>query len=514
MENRPPYEAGSLDAFLPETADMLARFLADAQRDLAHDTLRLRKKERAMLAGLLVDFAEDLHASAGIWRAYERYNTEFFGSPLPITERTVHGDIKGIHIDRVRHFLWMVYPQLCAGLILSPTHQGMERIAEAACSFLVGAFRSLPRDSGVKAFLQTPNQWGWDVKRKLIWLGTKSYIFRLLHAAYLKEHNRGKPDIGCTDDFLCQECTRWSGLGTIDILAGAIDISDDDRRDLRGWYERHASFYRIVSVTDDILGAVNMICDRPYRIRLNMPGHPFRPGQMIFGSLVPWRGEWYWSGLQQKWDDAAKVDVEGLRDTMKRTNSKIACRFWPEYAAKVRERAVDIHRQMMAFSQGKDLIVYSDGLSMAADWQKELRANWEPHPQAAIEEVVKRHGMKDNRANMKIPKTLLEDKNGIGVFIHPDEGKEIMGGFNDILAGFRRKGQDLTEDEMYAVRGFFASDMVSPQFVHRVAADHGNQSIKAVYLLGNDAPAYWLDYLLRSHKGQYYRKRYPRVSVI
>ncbi len=27
-------------------------------------------------------------------------------------------------------------------------------------------------------------------------------------------------------------------------------------------------------------------------------------------------------------------------------------------------------------------------------------------------------------------------------------------------------------------------------------------------------PGYWLDYLLRSHKGQFYRKRYPSLSVI
>jgi hypothetical protein len=454
-----------------------------------------------------------LHAGAGIWRAYERYNTEFFSTPLPLTERTIPGIAKGIHVDRVRHFLWMMYPQLSPGLILSPTHQDIDRIAEVAQGFLVAAFRSLPRDSGVKAFLQSPNRWGWEVKRKLVWLGSHSYMFRLLHATYLNEQNRGKPEIGCTDDFLCQECTRWSGLGTIDIVAGALSISDDDRTDLRGWYERHASFYRIVSVTDDILDAVNMISNRPYRIRLNMPGHPFRPGQMIFGSLVPWRGEWYWSGLQKKWDDASKVNVEGLRDLMKRTNSKIACRFWPEYEAKVRERAADIHRQMLAF-QGKDLVVYPDGLSMAADWQKELRENWESRPKEAVEEIVQRHGLKNRRPSMPIPKDLLDDKSGIGVFINPDEGKEIMGGFNDILAGFRRKGQDMTEDEMYAVRGFFASDAVSPQFVHRVVADHGNESIKAVYLLRDDAPAYWLDYLLRSHKGHYYRKRYPCVSVI
>jgi hypothetical protein len=27
-------------------------------------------------------------------------------------------------------------------------------------------------------------------------------------------------------------------------------------------------------------------------------------------------------------------------------------------------------------------------------------------------------------------------------------------------------------------------------------------------------PGYWLDYLFRSRKGQFYRKRYPTLSVV
>jgi hypothetical protein len=59
-------------------------------------------------------------------------------------------------------------------------------------------------------------------------------MFRTMFSRYIDEEADGKADIGHTDDFICQECTRWSGLGVIDILAGTLDISDDDRRDLRG----------------------------------------------------------------------------------------------------------------------------------------------------------------------------------------------------------------------------------------------------------------------------------------
>lgn len=210
-------QTATLDSVLPQIAEMLTRVLSDCQREFAYDSLRLRKKQLAELADLLVGFAEDLHAGVGLLRAYERYNTDFFGTPLPFTERSCPGEMKGVHIDRIRHLLWMLYPQLIPGLILSPTHQDMERVAESAQQFLSAAFRSLPRESSLKILIQSSNRWGWEVKRKLIWLGTESYMFRLLYAAYLKEHNRGKKDIACTDDFICQECTRWSGLTTTDL---------------------------------------------------------------------------------------------------------------------------------------------------------------------------------------------------------------------------------------------------------------------------------------------------------
>ena len=101
----------------------------------------------------------------------------------------------------------------------------------------------------------------------------------------MDEQPAGGSEVGRTDDFVCQECTRWSGLGAIDLMAGVLDISEDDRTDLRSWYERHASPDHLVSVSNEILQAVNIVNDQPYRIRINMERHPFKPGQLVFGSL-------------------------------------------------------------------------------------------------------------------------------------------------------------------------------------------------------------------------------------
>ena len=481
------------DSLVRRIAGRLRRTLTETQRDLAHDTLRLPPKSLGELAGILVDFAEDLHCGTGIWEAYERYNAEFFGVALPLTSA---GSGSELLADRFRHFLWVLYPILVDGLTLSPTHQDLRRVADVASSFLSDAFTEVPKDSGVKSFLQTPNASGGEVKRKLLWLGTHSFMFRTMFARYMEEQEDTRERvIGHIDDFVCQECTRWSGLGVIDILAGVLDISEDDRKDLRSWYERHAAFYKIRSVEKHGLEALNLINDQPYNVRIDMPRNPFKRGQIVFGSLVPWRGEWYWSGEQQLLD-AAMIDADDLKRTMKRQNPGIVARYSKDYEEQVRRLMTEIHEKTLAYHGGKDLAVYPDGLAMAADWQKELRWQWESRPPEEVKKVAEKHGLKKGRPEMNLPKDLLEEKDGLGVFLNPDEGKEIMSGFTTLVAGLRKKGDGLTENEEGAVRGLFESTAVSPNFVRRVLAEYGGESVKATFLLTGDLPNYSLNNLL------------------
>lgn len=204
-QHRPEGFRGAGDAHLLSLSRELQKVLLDTQRLFSNGTLRLRKTEVAKLADVLVEFAEDRHNETGIWDAYERYNAGFFGAPVPFS--TTDRVTCGLDADRIRHLLWVLYPQLKPGLILSPHHPDLTRLAHAAQACLADAFKTVPKGSGVKGFLETPNHFGWDVKRKLVWLGTCSYMFRLFFHNYLDEHNRGRWDIGHADDFLCQECT-------------------------------------------------------------------------------------------------------------------------------------------------------------------------------------------------------------------------------------------------------------------------------------------------------------------
>lgn len=510
-EHRPEEFRGAGDACLLQLSRQLQEILQDTQRIFRNDSLRLRKTELAKLAEILVELAEDLHNQIGIWDAYERYNFEFFGERLPFA--LADPTESNLCLARVQHLLWVLYPQVKPGLIVSPHHQDLKAMARAAYTCLAEAFQTVAKGSGVKMFLQTSNRLGWDVKRKLVWLGTRSYMFRLFFNNYLAEQNRGRWEIGYVDDFLCQECTRWSGLGAADILAGTLNISEKDRQELRSWYERHTSFYRLRALTDEYIDALNVISDQPYRIRLDMPDHPFKCGQLIFGSLVPWRGDWYWSGRQEAWDSSADIDVGDLRNNMKRKSSQILCRFWKEYEGQVRQRAEQLHNAALDY-HGMDLAVYSDGLVMAADWQKELRVAWDSKPREHIEKAVRKYGLKKGRPDLDVPQDLLEHKQGIGVFLNPEEGKEIMCGFDALVEGLSLAGCSFTDEQEEAIQQFINSPSISPEFLRRVVTEYGSESIRAAFRLPKDAPKYWLEYLLRSRKGHFFRKRYPTVSVV
>jgi len=503
-----------MDSYLPQMVKELHQLLSRIQMPISRDHLHLKDEGIEDLAGILVDFGADIHSDIGIWKCYERYNTELFGTPLPLTADCDSAKpLSGIHFERVRHLLWVVYQELSDAPVLSPHDEDIECVAQVVQSFLNSKYASLPQDSGIKAFLATPNDYGWDVKRKLVWLGSKSYMFRVLFRYYMLEQCDGESDIGHTDDFICQQCTRWSGLGVIDILAGVLDIGDDDRRDLRSWYERHAAPYMVLSANSDFVKARNTINDQEYLIRINMKNLPFVAGLLVIGSLTPWRGEWYWSGGQRPIKNPSQRLLDDLKNTMIRRSSDLVYRYDKEYERKARERMAELHSSALAF-YGKDLMVYPDGLSMGADWQRELRDNWASRPPEAVEEAIREHGLKKNRPSISIPRDLLESKDGLGVFLNPDCGKEIMEGFDHVVSGFRRKGVGLTEDEEHALRAFVCSDSISPRFVVRMIEEYGDESIKSSFCLGETDAGCWLDYLLRCHKGHFFRKRYPAISIV
>jgi len=130
-----------MDSRLPQMVRDLHRFLFDAQRLVSQECFRLRDEGIDDLAGILVDFAADVHGGTGIWGSYERYNADLFGTPLPLTaEDDFPESLGGIHQERIRHLLWVVYQRLSNAAVHSPRDEDIHRLAEATCCFLNDKF--------------------------------------------------------------------------------------------------------------------------------------------------------------------------------------------------------------------------------------------------------------------------------------------------------------------------------------------------------------------------------------
>lgn len=100
-------------------------------------TLRLTKKNLGELAGVLVEFAEDIHNDIGIWKALEQYNQEVFSARLPFIHQSEENR-EQMPFDKysIWHLLWVVCSELKPQLIFWPIHKDLLRIATIASGFL------------------------------------------------------------------------------------------------------------------------------------------------------------------------------------------------------------------------------------------------------------------------------------------------------------------------------------------------------------------------------------------
>ena len=358
-----------------------------------------------------------------------------------------------------------------------------------------------------------------EIERKLVWLGTHGFLFRFAYADYLARNPPKDADvIGTTDDFLCQECTAWSGFGALDLLAAVLDLPAADRAALRGWHERHAAFYRVDvlharGAEIETMAVVNLINDQAYSVRMELPRErcPFAPGQMVFGSLVPWRAEWYWSGGQKSYPQVPP-DFSTIKRAMIEKNAAIVYRYRPDLAERARQSAAKHHADFIRF-HGSDLAVFADGITAAAAQQRHWREQVEAKMGADAPAYLAKHGLDRTGPKLAWPPKLIECRRGVAVFYHEGEGVEMMADFDVLRSALGKRREALSSDEADTLQAFVESSAISPVFVRRVIREHGSAGLAALYYLpiGDDAE---LEYLLRQFKGFYYRHRYPNISLL
>jgi hypothetical protein len=495
--------------------------LEPALRNIKSDAFILTKDQRLELALAMTEMADDLHADSGIWRALESSNLALFRTPLPGLREPTDPPPTRLDARRFHFFLDGVWRHFQPDAIVSPRHLGFAAIAADASDFFsthLGA--SPPEPSSVSTFLDSDHSRAWDVKRKLVWLGTRSFLLRFAHADYVTREaaqRREPPTIALTDDFLSQECTAWSGLGALELLAERLGLFAKDRAELLGWHARHIAFYRIDTIAEnnDVLmtmGLKNLVNEQPYLVRVEMPRArlPFQIGNMVFGGLVPWRGEWYWSGTQQRWPEVPG-DFPNIKREFFHRSALITYRYCPDRAAKARTYSAEQHDAFVRF-HGTDLAVFPDGLTMAAAEQRRTRH----YNQSRAAELDARYADLDhvkNGPSLPYPPEIIDCTRGVGLFSQPGESIEIFREFDVLCAALRASETPLSEDQSASLQGFIESPAISPAFVRRVIARHGSAGLSSLYHLPpGDSVA--LDHLLRRHKGAYYRPRPPDITLV
>lgn len=475
----------------------------------------LDRDEVDVLAVAVTELAEDLHADAGLWRCLEAYHGEFFGVPLPLLCQPEDTPLETFDARRFQFFLYSVWQHFHPDHIVSPNHRGFVALADHASAYFGAAFARLPRHSPTRRFLATSNTRGWEVKRKLVWLGSRSFLFRFAHGDYqAKRASRQDEEIDVTDDFLHLQCTAWSGLGVLDVLAGTLDLPEEDRAVLRGWHERHAAIYRIERLETkgqrvEFLESVNLVNDRAYCIRTeeDLRTNPFQPGMAVFGSLVPWRGEWYWSGLQR----LLKVipdEVAALRKSFREKGS-LAFRYCPDLEERAREIETAQYADFTVF-YGNDLVAFPDEQSAHDSERERLLAFSIATAGNKLRSIspTRRATPPDLTG---IPEDRLSGTDKVAVFYHKGEGVEIFTGYAPLLSALKKREGILTEDETQALRAFIEEASISPAFVRRLVRETGSAAIERLYYLTEHSGG--IEYLLRRFKGHFFRRRYPTISI-
>jgi len=506
---RPKEFTGSGDKYLFPLISELSNVISRLENKYYYDTLKFDKNQNFIMANLLIELAEDLHNDIGLWKSIEHYNKALFNTPLPLF---VDEDIEITECfdkNRIKFFVYNIFEEFDEDVLLSPHHKDLEIFASGVSLFLKDKFNSVPKESGVKLFLHQKDEYGWDFKRKLVWMGLNSYLFRYSCYSYAAKNNAGKMEIETIDDFICQENTIWSGLGVIDIMAKALDLPDKMQQDVRSWYERLASFYKVISLKVDILEVENIINEQKYKVQIFREDNAFKIGHIVFGGLVPYGDYYYWSGVQRSLGKVDAKTIKKKKNDFIQKYSRIVYRYHKKLLTKAQE-TIKVHYEDFRNYFNTDLMYFKDGLSMAAAIQKNSKQKYDALSKEDLALTMKKHNLKNPFPNMNFSNNLLDAEDGLGVFFNQTEGMEIMMGFDDVINGFRKKGTNLNNDEKTIIQEFIFSSAISPNFVNRMIADYGDKSIASSFGINMDVNS--TSFLLHRYKGHFFRNRYPEIS--
>ncbi len=491
--------------------DELYKSIIGTSHLFSSEEFRLSNEKFHRISHLLIEFFEDIHFDIGIWRSYEKFNEATFGTKLP---GTLSPNVKDVTKDqfnalRIQHFLWNIYQTVEPDYVWSPFHHDFVILSKALSLFMSGTEKRFPGQSSVKMFLNLSNEDGYDVKKKLIWLGTKSYFFRENFNLYLAKGNF-KKEIPVIDDFIVQITTTWSGMGVIDILAGLLNIPQSRKDEIKSWYERHASFYLIKSSQGKKVIAENIINQQNYRIIVGSNVNPFKINDLIFGNIVKYGTEWYWSGKQHSFNSLTKEQIQETKEDFILNSSIIVYRYDKALLKKAQDRNIELYKEFVEYF-GSDFIVFSNGIDLATSLQKQASLRYEKLTEGEFEKLKDDYGLINKSPKFNYPENVVNSENEIALFYNINEGQEILTEYTSLKSSLKKEGKDLTSDDLDFIYAMIEDPSISPAFVQRILSMFGTKSVLKAYLLKEEND---IDYIIHKHKGIFFKNRYPTLTIV
>ena len=231
------------------------------------------------------------------------------------------------------------------------------------------------------------------------------------------------------------------------------------------------------------------------------------------GDLQPWNGHWYWSGKQAVYDEPVEEIQEKVITHYLANTTSAHYHFCPDLADTASN---PVRLQHISYKEyyGDELVVFEDGLTLAATEKKRLKKEWAKRPKKEIRQTMKKHGLKRPEPAMSFPGKLLEQEGGIAMFFDPAEGQSFFTSFNELSQALAQEGRDHTENQREIISALFTDKGTSPAFVRRILKDGGIKSVKSVFLLSNHPSDLVQEYLLRREKGKYFKRQYPNILLV
>jgi hypothetical protein len=503
------------EIFYIELIEAIADLYLKRQKKFVHQTLVLKADEAMELAWRIAGYLEDVVNQIGIFKALTTKNREIFGTPIPLfIKNPGHFSPDTINKKALTYLVWDFFTGTRENLILSPTHDDLQTIAEEIYGYLKKQVKNVPRGSKIKEFITlSGNKDGGFVKRRLIWLGLDSYLFRFSAKNYLTGKEKRTSTV---EDFLMQMNTKLSGFTPLDIFVEMAALDEESKKELQKWEEPYMALYYVENETSDSWTVKNLINKKDYKVWKDYgapeTADPIKKGIFCLGGIVPWQKEWRWSGEQMIYPSLAPEKISQIIKIFENESPKMIYRYCEESRKKVFEYEENEHDFFISHFKTNP-VTFNSGHTMR-DRLKQYHQVFNKLKLKKIpKEKKKKYNLEYGAPQIDLPEPLLESPD-TAIFYVAGKGMNFLTDFREFLNALDKKGQDLTKDDEEVIYGYVKDPAISHQLFHYLKKDYSFESVKCAFRIKEWNEERDLEFLLRCYKGQQYKEKFPDIKLV